>query len=74
MRDMANDTKNKFKEGLDDGTVSAINKNSKPMFFESNINTKVSHDCSTAFYQHKHSTDISNCFYKNICGDTLSSI
>ncbi|HFD0901897.1 TPA: pLS20_p028 family conjugation system transmembrane protein [Enterococcus faecium] len=31
MRDMANDTKNKFKEGLDDGTVSAINKNSKPM-------------------------------------------
>ncbi|SMK29084.1 Uncharacterised protein [Enterococcus faecium] len=28
---MANDTKNKFKEGLDDGTVSAINKNSKPM-------------------------------------------
>ncbi len=31
MRDMANDTKSKFKEGLDDGTVSAINKNSKPM-------------------------------------------
>ena len=31
MRDIANDTKNKFKEGLDDGTVSAINKNSKPM-------------------------------------------
>ncbi|HFX3823222.1 TPA: pLS20_p028 family conjugation system transmembrane protein [Enterococcus faecium] len=31
MRDMANGTKNKFKEGLDDGTVSAINKNSKPM-------------------------------------------
>ncbi|MEB6143967.1 hypothetical protein MXE87_05950 [Enterococcus faecium] len=31
MRNMANDTKNKFKEGLDDGTVSAINKNSKPM-------------------------------------------
>ena len=31
MRDMANDTKNKFKEGLDDGTVSAINKNSKPI-------------------------------------------
>ncbi|HFM6886795.1 TPA: pLS20_p028 family conjugation system transmembrane protein [Enterococcus faecium] len=31
MRDMANDIKNKFKEGLDDGTVSAINKNSKPM-------------------------------------------
>lgn len=31
MRDMANDTKNKFKEGLDDGTVFAINKNSKPM-------------------------------------------
>ncbi|MZM07587.1 hypothetical protein GT958_09610, partial [Bifidobacterium pseudocatenulatum] len=31
MRDMANDTKNKFKEGLGDGTVSAINKNSKPM-------------------------------------------
>lgn len=31
MRDMANDTKNKFKEGLDDGTVSAINKNSKSM-------------------------------------------
>ncbi|MGX7231282.1 pLS20_p028 family conjugation system transmembrane protein [Enterococcus italicus] len=31
MRDMANDTKNKFKEGLDEGTVSAINKNSKPM-------------------------------------------
>lgn len=31
MRDMDNDTKNKFKEGLDDGTVSAINKNSKPM-------------------------------------------
>lgn len=31
MRDTANDTKNKFKEGLDDGTVSAINKNSKPM-------------------------------------------
>lgn len=29
MRDMANDTKSKFKEGLDDGTVSAINKNSK---------------------------------------------
>ena len=26
MRDIANDTKNKFKEGLDDGTVSAINK------------------------------------------------
>ena len=26
MRDMANDTKNKFKEGLDDGTVYAINK------------------------------------------------
>lgn len=31
MRDIANDTKNKFKEGLDDGTVSAINKNSKPI-------------------------------------------
>ncbi len=31
MRDMANDTKNKFKEGLDDGTMSAINKNSKPI-------------------------------------------
>ncbi|EJE4564401.1 hypothetical protein BTK93_002100 [Enterococcus faecium] len=31
MRDIANDTKSKFKEGLDDGTVSAINKNSKPM-------------------------------------------
>ncbi|MCZ4355013.1 hypothetical protein O3Q27_00325 [Enterococcus lactis] len=31
MRNIANDTKNKFKEGLDDGTVSAINKNSKPM-------------------------------------------
>ena len=31
MRDMANDTKNKFKEGLDDGTVYAINKNSKPI-------------------------------------------
>ncbi|MGH0006152.1 pLS20_p028 family conjugation system transmembrane protein [Enterococcus gallinarum] len=31
MRDIANDTKNKFKEGLNDGTVSAINKNSKPM-------------------------------------------
>lgn len=31
MRDIANDTKNKFKEGLDNGTVSAINKNSKPM-------------------------------------------
>lgn len=31
MRDMANDTKSKFKEGLDDGTVSAINKNSKSM-------------------------------------------
>lgn len=31
MRDIANDTKNKFKEGLDDGTVTAINKNSKPM-------------------------------------------
>lgn len=31
MRDMANDTKSKFKEGLDDGTVSDINKNSKPM-------------------------------------------
>lgn len=31
MRDMADDTKNKFKEGLDDGTVSAINKNSKPI-------------------------------------------
>ncbi|MET2097504.1 pLS20_p028 family conjugation system transmembrane protein [Enterococcus faecium] len=31
MRNMTNDTKNKFKEGLDDGTVSAINKNSKPM-------------------------------------------
>ncbi len=31
MRNMANDTKNKFKEGLDDGTVSAINKNSNPM-------------------------------------------
>ena len=31
MRDMANGTKNKFKEGLDDGTVSAINKNSKPI-------------------------------------------
>lgn len=31
MRNMANDTKNKFKEGLDDGIVSAINKNSKPM-------------------------------------------
>ncbi|MBO6375734.1 hypothetical protein EY693_05190 [Enterococcus casseliflavus] len=31
MRDMANDTKNKFKEGLDDGTVSAINKNSRPI-------------------------------------------
>ena len=31
MRDIANDTKNKFKEGLDDGTVSAINKNSNPM-------------------------------------------
>ncbi|MEB7405918.1 hypothetical protein NGB95_03980 [Enterococcus hirae] len=31
MRDIANDTKNKFKEGLDDGTVSAINKNSRPM-------------------------------------------
>lgn len=31
MRDMANDTKSKFKEGLDDGAVSAINKNSKPM-------------------------------------------
>lgn len=33
MRDMANDTKNKFKEGLDDGTVYAINKNSKPICF-----------------------------------------
>ncbi|WP_433954371.1 pLS20_p028 family conjugation system transmembrane protein [Enterococcus lactis] len=31
MRDIANDTKNKFKEGLNDGTVSAINKNSKPI-------------------------------------------
>ncbi|HAQ4399944.1 TPA: hypothetical protein IXR42_002609, partial [Enterococcus faecium] len=31
MRDIANDTKNKFEEGLDDGTVSAINKNSKPI-------------------------------------------
>ncbi|HFD3493332.1 hypothetical protein OHE40_10715 [Enterococcus faecium] len=31
MRDIANDTKHKFKEGLNDGTVSAINKNSKPM-------------------------------------------
>ena len=31
MRDIANDTKSKFKEVLDDGTVSAINKNSKPM-------------------------------------------
>ncbi|MDO0907369.1 hypothetical protein Q1X33_06595, partial [Enterococcus sp. B2E4] len=31
MRDMAKDTKSKFKEGLDDGTVTAINKNSKPL-------------------------------------------
>lgn len=31
MRDMAKDTKNKFKDGVDDGTVSAINKNSKPI-------------------------------------------
>ena len=35
MRDIANDTKNKFKEGLDDGTVSAINKNSKPQTYSS---------------------------------------
>ncbi|HEL7536066.1 TPA: hypothetical protein UYJ73_002554 [Enterococcus faecium] len=38
MRDMANDTKNKFKEGLDDGTVSAINKNSKPMLAKNKEN------------------------------------
>ena len=38
MRDIANDTKNKFKEGLDDGTVSAINKNSKPMLAKNKEN------------------------------------
>ncbi|HIF1845352.1 TPA: pLS20_p028 family conjugation system transmembrane protein [Enterococcus faecium] len=38
MRDMANDTKNKFKEGLDDGTVSGINKNSKPMLAKNKEN------------------------------------
>lgn len=46
MRDMAKDTKNKFKDGVDDGTASAINKNSKPMSATENEKENARYDTS----------------------------
>lgn len=61
MHDMANDTKNKFKEGLDDGTVSAINKNSKPMLAKSKEETgKYANSVPTRLSDRKDGAKVEN--------------